>query len=54
MFQTDKSYFEHRAAQEVERAQRATVAAAARAHHELAEAYLDRAARAAPLQSRTS
>ena len=47
MTDTDRDYFRQRAAAELEQAKRATRAEAARAHRELATAYLDRATAAA-------
>ena len=44
MFQDDRSYYQHRAEVEVERAQAATAPGAVRAHYQLAEAYLDKLA----------
>ena len=44
MFEDDKSYYQHRAEIEVERAQRAVVPEVVRVHYEMAEAYLNKVA----------
>ena len=44
MFEDDRSYYRHRSAAEIERARQATQLCAARAHQELAKAYLDKLA----------
>lgn len=44
MFDDDRSYYQHRAEAEIERAERATEPCAVKAHYELAEAYLARVA----------
>jgi hypothetical protein len=44
MFDDDRSYYQHRAEVEVERAQLATVPSVVRAHYLLAEAYLGKIA----------
>ena len=42
MSQDDRSYFQHRAQIEIERAETATTPRVAHVHHQLAEAYRDR------------
>ena len=44
MFDDDRTYYQHRAEAEIQRAQRATEPCAVKAHYELAEAYLERVA----------
>jgi hypothetical protein len=44
MFEDDRSYYQHRAEVEIERAQQATQPCAVKAHYQLAEAYLDKLA----------
>lgn len=51
MFEDDRSYYQQRAEVELECAQKATVPAVVRAHHQLAEAYLERLSSAAPSQA---
>jgi hypothetical protein len=51
MFEDDRSYYQHRAEVELECAQKATVPEVARAHHQLAEAYLERLASVASTQA---
>lgn len=41
MIEQDRLYFQHRAEEELQRAQRATAPEANVAHHQLAEAYFD-------------
>ena len=54
MFEDDKSYYQHRAEVELEIAQKATAPEAVKAHHLLAEAYLEKLASAAPTQADAS
>jgi hypothetical protein len=44
MFEDDRSYYQHRAEVEIERAQLATVPSVVQAHYQLAEAYLGKLA----------
>lgn len=44
MLQDDRSYFQHRAEVEIERAQQATLPSVVQAHHQLAKAYLEKLA----------
>lgn len=46
MFRDDRSYFQHRAEVETERAQEATEPKVAQAHYQLAEAYFSKLAAA--------
>jgi len=48
MFEDDKVYYQHRAQVELEIAQKATVPEVVKAHHVLAEAYLEKLASVAP------
>ena len=48
MFEDDKSYYQHRAEVEIERAQQATLPQAVRAHYQLAEAYFSKLAAIEP------
>jgi hypothetical protein len=44
MFEADRSYYQHRAEVELERAQQATLPEVVHAHYRLAEAYLEKLA----------
>lgn len=50
MFDDDRSYYQHRAEVEIERAQGATRPEVVRVHYQLAEAYLDRLASVEPVK----
>ena len=50
MVEDDRSYYQHRAEIEVERAQRATVPSVVQAHYRLAEAYFDKLAAGEPVE----
>ena len=54
MFEDDRSYYQHRAEVELEIAQRATAPEAVKAHHLLAEAYLEKLASTAPARVEAS
>jgi len=54
MFDDDRSYYQHRAEIELEIAQRATAPEVVRAHHLLAEAYLEKLASAEPARAQAS
>lgn len=54
MFEDDRSYYQHRAAVESERAQEATLPQVVSAHHQLAKAYLDKLAAAEPAAAEPS
>lgn len=50
MFENDLCYFQRRAEEELERAEKATLRCVVRAHHELAEAYLEKVAKITPVR----
>jgi hypothetical protein len=54
MFEDDTSYYQHRAEVELECARKATTPEVVRAHHQLAEAYLEKLASSAPAQVKAS
>ena len=54
MFKDDRSYFQHRAEVETERAQEATEPKVARAHYQLAEAYFSKLATTGPAATEAS
>jgi len=54
MLKDDRSYYQHRAEVELECAQKATTPEVVRAHHQLAEAYLERLASSAPSHAKAS
>ena len=54
MFKDDRSYYQHRAEVELAIAQKATAPEVVRAHHLLAEAYLEKLASAAATQAEAS
>jgi hypothetical protein len=51
MFEDDRSYYQHRAEVEVERAQAATLPAVVQVHYHLSEAYLAKLASDEPIQA---
>ena len=54
MFENDRSYYQHRADIEIERAQSATVPSVVQAHYQLAEAYLGKLASDQPVRVEAS
>jgi hypothetical protein len=50
MFEDDRSYYQHRAEAELDRAQESTLNSVMRVHYELAEAYLEKIALIEPVQ----
>lgn len=54
MFEDDRSYYQHRAEVELEIAQKATAPEVVRAHHLLAEAYLEKLNSAVPARAKAS
>ncbi|WP_425228870.1 hypothetical protein [Sphingomonas sp.] len=54
MFEDDRSYYQHRAEVEIERAQSATVPSVVQAHYQLAEAYLGKIAANEPVKVKSS
>ena len=54
MFEDDRIYYQHRAEVELEIAQKATAPEVVKAHHLLAEAYLEKLASAAPAPAAVS
>ena len=54
MIEDDRTYFQHRAEVETERAEEATVPEVDRAHFQLAEAYLGKLAVSEPPSAETS
>jgi hypothetical protein len=54
MFEDDRSYYQHRAEVEVERAQAATLPAVVQVHYRLSEAYLAKLASDEPIQAEVS
>lgn len=51
MFEDDRSYFQHRAEVEIERAQQAELPRAVAVHYQLAEAYLAKLAAFTPVEA---
>jgi hypothetical protein len=54
MFEDDRSYYQHRAEIEVERAQTATLPSVVQVHYQLAEAYLGKLATNEPVKADAS
>jgi hypothetical protein len=54
MFEDDRSYYQHRAEVEIERAQLATVPSVVQAHYQLAEAYFGKLASDEPVKVEAS
>jgi hypothetical protein len=54
MLEDDRSYFQHRAEVEVERAQAAILPSVVQAHYQLAEAYLNKLATGEPVKAEAS
>jgi hypothetical protein len=54
VFKDDRSYYQHRAEVEIERAQSATEPSVVHAHYQLAEAYLDKLASEKPVKVEAS
>jgi hypothetical protein len=54
MFEDDRSYYQHRAEVEIERAQLATVPNVVQAHYQLAEAYFSKLAPNEPVEVEAS